>query len=408
MSGLEQTTRPLLSEIAHLMTLQRQAMFWALAAVALIAFIFIFSSILLPFVAGMAIAYLLDPAADWFERRGFSRLMATLTIAILALLVIVLGLVLIVPLLIEQTFGLVEALRPYIPETLRTLLGLAEDDYQAIAALLTPSSEADIAARSALLPTEMSFDAIIAWLGTINIDAVRSFIEANAGTMAALMGRVFDQGAAVFGVISTLVITPIVAMYMLYDWDRLVARGDALLPRDHADTIRDLFQQINKVLSGFIRGQFVLALILGAFYAIALTAVGLNFGLLIGLGAGLLSFIPYIGSVTGFVVSVGVALVQFWSEPWWIVVVAGIFAFGQFVEGNFLQPKIVGDATGLHPLALFFALLAFGSLFGFVGLLIAVPLAASLGVLVRFGTDRYRQSVYFKGDNRQAAETTKE
>lgn len=385
------------------MTLQRQAMFWALATVALIAFIFLFRSILLPFVAGMAIAYLLDPVADWFEGRGFSRLMATLTIAVLALLVIALGLVLIVPLLIEQLFGLIEALRPYIPETLRTLFGLAEEDYQAISALLTPSSEADLATRSALLPAEMSFDAIIAWLGTINVDAVRAFIEANAGTMAALLGRVFDQGAAVFGVISTLVITPIVALYMLYDWDRLVARGDELLPRDHADTIRDLLTKINKVLSGFIRGQFVLALILGAFYAIALTAVGLNFGLLIGLGAGLLSFIPYIGSVTGFVVSAGVALVQFWSEPWWIVAVAGIFAFGQFVEGNFLQPKIVGDATGLHPIALFFALLAFGSLFGFVGLLIAVPLAASIGVLVRFGADRYRQSVYFNGNGKPAA-----
>lgn len=379
------------------MTVQRQAMFWALAAIALIAFIFIFRSILLPFVAGMAIAYLLDPVADWFERRGFSRLMATLSIAILAVLVIVLGLLLIVPLLIEQLFGLVEALRPYIPETLRTLFGLAEDDFQAISALLTPSSEADIVTRSALLPTEWSFDAIIAWLGTINIDAVRAFVEANAGTMATLLGRVFDQGAAVFGVLSTLVITPIVAMYMLYDWDRLVARGDALLPREHADTIRDLLKRIDEVLSGFIRGQFVLAMILGAFYAIALTAVGLNFGLLIGLGAGLLSFIPYIGSVTGFGVSVGVALVQFWSTPWWIVVVAGIFVFGQFAEGNFLQPKIVGDATGLHPVALFFALLAFGSLFGFVGLLIAVPLAASIGVLMRFGIERYRQSGVFSG-----------
>lgn len=379
------------------MTVQRQAMFWALAAIALIAFIFIFRSILLPFVAGMAIAYLLDPVADWFERRGFSRLMATLSIAILAVLVIVLGLLLIVPLLIEQLFGLVEALRPYIPETLRTLFGLAEDDFQAISALLSPSSEADIVTRSALLPTEWSFDAIIAWLGTINIDAVRAFVEANAGTMATLLGRVFDQGAAVFGVLSTLVITPIVAMYMLYDWDRLVARGDALLPREHADTIRDLLKRIDEVLSGFIRGQFVLAMILGAFYAIALTAVGLNFGLLIGLGAGLLSFIPYIGSVTGFGVSVGVALVQFWSTPWWIVVVAGIFVFGQFAEGNFLQPKIVGDATGLHPVALFFALLAFGSLFGFVGLLIAVPLAASIGVLMRFGIERYRQSGVFSG-----------
>ena len=151
--------------------------------------------------------------------------------------------------------------------------------------------------------------------------------------------------------------------------------------------------------SGFVRGQFVLAVILGVFYATALTLVGLNFGLLIGLGAGLLSFIPYIGSIVGFGTSVGVALVQFWSEPLWIVVVAGIFLFGQFIEGNFLQPKIVGDAVGLHPVVLFFAMLAFGSLYGFLGLLIAVPVTASLGVLTRFGVEHYQQSLFYKGVN---------
>jgi predicted PurR-regulated permease PerM len=238
----------------------------------------------------------------------------------------------------------------------------------------------------------MTFDAILTWLGTLNLDLIRDFIEANAGTMAALASRVLDQGAAVIGVLSTLVITPIVAVYMLYDWDNLVARTDALLPRDHADTIRDLAKKIDHVMAGFIRGQFILALILGTFYATALTLVGLNFGLLIGLGAGLLSFIPYIGSLVGFGTSVGVALVQFWSEPWWIVAVAGIFVFGQFVEGNFLQPKIVGDAVGLHPVVLFFAMLAFGSLYGFLGLLIAVPVAASIGVLTRFGVSRYKKA----------------
>ncbi|MEM6382382.1 MAG: AI-2E family transporter [Pseudomonadota bacterium] len=379
------------------MTLQRQALFWALAALILIVFIYVFRGVLLPFIAGMAIAYLLDPAADWFERRGFSRLMATLTITAIAIFIVALALVLIVPLLVEQLIGLLQALRPYIPETLRTVFGLADEDYQAINAILTPSSEADLAARSALLPAEWSFDGIVTWLGTINFDLVRSFFEANAGTMAALAGRILDQGAAVVGLMSTLVITPIVAIYMLYDWDNLVARVDALLPRDHADTIRDLMTKIDGVMSGFIRGQFILALILGTFYAIALSAVGLNFGLLIGIASGVLSFIPYIGSVTGFVSAVGVALVQFWTEPLWIVAVAGIFVFGQFVEGNFLQPKIVGDAVGLHPVVLFFAMLAFGSLYGFVGLLIAVPAAASIGVLTRFAVARYKKSVYFSG-----------
>ena len=379
------------------MTLQRQALFWALAALVLIAFVYVFRGILLPFVAGMALAYLLDPAADWFERRGFSRLWATLTITALALLIVGIGIVLIVPLLVEQLIGLLQALRPYIPETLRTIFGLADEDYRALNAILAPGTEADLATRSALLPTEFSFDAIMAWLGTVNFDGVRAFIEANAGTMAALAGRVLDQGAAVVGVLSTLVITPIVAIYMLYDWDNLVARIDALLPREHADTIRDLMRKIDGVMSGFIRGQFILALILGTFYALALTVVGLNFGLLIGLASGILSFIPYIGSVSGFVAAVGVALVQFWAEPWWIAAVAGIFLFGQFVEGNFLQPKIVGDAVGLHPVILFFAMLAFGSLYGFVGLLIAVPVTAALGVLSRFGVSRYKQSAYYRG-----------
>lgn len=385
------------------MTLQRQALFWVLAALVLVVFVYVFRGILLPFVAGMALAYLLDPAADWFQRRGFSRLWATLTITALAVLIVAIGLILVVPLLVEQLVGLLQALRPYIPETLRTVFGLADDDYQALAAILAPGGAQAVSVRGTLLPTEFSFEAVMAWLDTVNFDGVRAFLEANAGTMAALMGRVLDQGAAVIGVISTLVITPIVAIYMLYDWDHLVARIDSLLPRDHADTIRGLMRKIDGVMAGFIRGQFILAVILGTFYALALTLMGLNFGLLIGLASGVLSFIPYIGSVTGFVAAVGVAIVQFWSEPWWIAAVAGVFLFGQFVEGNFLQPKIVGDAVGLHPVILFFAMLAFGSLYGFLGLLIAVPVTAALGVLSRFGVARYKDSYYYRGTTAPAA-----
>jgi predicted PurR-regulated permease PerM len=379
------------------MTIQRQLIFWLFASLLFIAFVYVFRGVLLPFVAGMAIAYLLDPAADWFERHGFSRLWATLSITALALLILVFALLLVVPLLVGQAVGLIEALRPYIPETLRTIFGLSNADLSALNAILAPGSDADIATRAALLPADFSVESILAWLGTINLDAVRAFIEQNAGTMAALLGRVMDQGAAIIGVLSTLIITPIVAIYMLYDWDNLVARIDGLLPRDHADTIRALMGKINLVLAGFIRGQFILALILGSFYAVALSLVGLNFGLLIGLAAGLLSFIPYVGSVTGFAAAVGVALVQFWAAPLWIALVAGIFLFGQFVEGNFLQPKIVGDAVGLHPVVLFFAMLAFGSLYGFLGLLIAVPVAASLGVLTRYGVERYQHSMLYRG-----------
>ena len=140
-----------------------------------------------------------------------------------------------------------------------------------------------------------------------------------------------------------------------------------------------------------------LCLLLGLYYAFALSLVGLNFGLLIGSVAGLISFIPYVGSIVGFVLAVGVALVQFWPSWIWVVVVAGIFAVGQFLEGNILQPRLVGHSVGVHPVWLMFALFAFGALFGFVGLLLAVPATAAIGVLVRFAIERYRRSPIYWG-----------
>jgi predicted PurR-regulated permease PerM len=177
----------------------------------------------------------------------------------------------------------------------------------------------------------------------------------------------------------------------------MITRIDVLLPRQHADTIRRLSHEVNDALAGFIRGQGTVCLVLGLFYAISLSIVGLNFGLLIGLTAGLISFIPFVGSIVGFVLSVGVAIVQFWPEWIWIVAVAGIFAAGQFLEGNILQPRLVGSSIGVHPVWLMFALFAFGSLFGFVGVLLAVPVTAAIGVLVRFAVERYRNSGLYHG-----------
>jgi len=177
----------------------------------------------------------------------------------------------------------------------------------------------------------------------------------------------------------------------------MINKVDSWLPKDHRETIRSIFRDIDIAVAGFVRGQGTLCLILGLFYGISLTIVGLNFGLLIGFFAGLISFIPFVGSIVGLVLSVGVALVQFWPDYIMVVVVAGIFGVGQFVEGNILQPKLVGESVGLHPVWLMFALFAFGSLFGFTGMLIAVPAAAAVGVIIRFGLGRYLQSELHKG-----------
>jgi predicted PurR-regulated permease PerM len=181
------------------------------------------------------------------------------------------------------------------------------------------------------------------------------------------------------------------------DWDRMVAQVDSWLPRDHADTIRQLATDIDKVLAGFVRGQVSVCLILGTFYSVALMAAGLQFGLAVGAIAGAITFIPYVGSLVGGALAIGLALFQFWGDWWSIGLIAAIFAIGQFIEGNILTPKLVGGSVGLHPVWLLFALSAFGSVFGFVGMLVAVPVAASIGVLARFGVEQYRESLLYRG-----------
>jgi predicted PurR-regulated permease PerM len=194
-----------------------------------------------------------------------------------------------------------------------------------------------------------------------------------------------------------LFVTPVVAFYLLLDWDRIIGKVNAALPREHAVTIRGLAREIDEVLAGFVRGQLSVCLILGAFYAVALMAIGLQFGFLVGLVAGLVSFIPYVGSAVGLLLSVGIAIFQFWDAKVWIVVAAGIFLFGQFVEGNILAPNLIGKSVGLHPVWLIFALAVFGTLFGFAGLIVAVPVAAALGVIGRFLVEQYLASPLYTG-----------
>jgi predicted PurR-regulated permease PerM len=348
-------------------SLGRQAAFWIGALLALMLFLWMFSGILLPFIMGMALAYLLDPIADRLERVGLSRFWATIAIVLASVLALVIFALVVIPLLVSQLTGFLDRLPSYV----QRVQALGDWFFQT---------------------------KIGQYFGTQEINAnVNQMVAQGASWIAALLASLWAGGQALINVISLLVVTPVVAFYLLYDWDRMLARLDNLVPRDHTDTVHRLAREVDAALAGFIRGQGALCLLLGLYYAFALSLVGLNFGFLIGSVAGLISFIPYVGSIVGFVLAVGVALVQFWPSWLWVIVVAGIFAVGQFLEGNILQPRLVGHSVGVHPVWLMFALFAFGALFGFVGLLLAVPATAAIGVLVRFAIERYRKSPIYWG-----------
>lgn len=352
------------------MTVQRQIGFWAIALIVTALLLFVLRDILLPFVAGFAVAYLLDPMADRLERLGIGRLAATLIILILFILVFLVALVLILPFLAHQLGAFMDRLPSYVARL------------QELAARQGGPLVERLGGSEALAEIQNSIGNLVgqgaAWLG-------------------AFVGRLWAGGQAILSVFALLVVTPVVAFYLLVDWDRMVATVDSWLPLSQRDTIRLIARDIDAAIAGFIRGQAMVCLILGAFYAVGLSLIGLNFGVLIGLTAGMLSFIPYVGSITGLILSVGVAIVQFWPDWTWIAVTLGVFAFGQFVEGNILSPKLVGASVGLHPVWLMFALLAFSSLFGFVGLLLAVPLAAAVGVIARYALARYMDSPLYRG-----------
>ncbi|MDG3444011.1 AI-2E family transporter [Nitrospirillum amazonense] len=346
----------------------RQIRFWLIGLVVGVALIWLLRGMLLPFVAGMAIAYLLDPVADRLEGFGLPRLAATCVVLLAFVVVVVLCVLLLVPLIQQQVTQLIESL-PAIITWAR------DETMQRIRSLM------------AALPPD-------------DIERLRSAASEYVGTLvgwgADFIKNLFTGGAALFGLVSLLFITPVVAFYLLRDWDRMVATLDGWLPREHAEVVREQLRAVDRTLAGFVRGQATVCLALGAFYALAMTAVGLNFGLVIGLIAGILSFIPYVGTVVGFGASVGVALFQF-HDLWREGLVVALYILGHLLEGYVLTPKLVGDKVGLHPVWVMFALLAGGSLFGFTGVLLAVPVAAVIGVLVRFGLRQYLASSYYTG-----------
>jgi predicted PurR-regulated permease PerM len=347
---------------------KRHLVFWILTLVAFVVLPWLRSEILLPFVAGLALAYLQVPLVDRMEKHGMNRTVATLLIVCVVVLVFIALAVVLVPIMAEQGAammatipGFVERLQAFLanpgPEWVRHLL-----------------NEGDAS------------------------KTMSEFVTQGATYLDTVMRSLWSGGKALLSFISVLVIMPVVTFYLILDWHEMVATLDNWVPLPQRETVHALVRDIDAAISGFLRGQAGVCLIVGAYYAAALTLLGLNFGLLIGISAGILTFMPYVGSMTGLLIATSVAVGQFWPHWTSIALVVVVFLFGQFVEGNILAPKLVGDKVGLHPVWLIFAMFAFGYLLGFVGLLIAVPLAAAIAVLFRFGLHRYMASPVYQGD----------
>ncbi|MEM9318737.1 MAG: AI-2E family transporter [Pseudomonadota bacterium] len=344
---------------------RQQLIYWGIAAAVFLLILWQLGDVVLPFIVGGALAYFLDPVADRLERLGLSRLWATIIICLIAILTLVVALVVVIPLLVSQTVELVRQ-APTIFDSVQTWLN--ERFPEAIGEGSSPLTD--------------------------SVASIGQTIQARGDELLSLA---LNSAQGVVNVLVFVIVVPVVFFYMLKDWDRMVAAIDRLLPRDHAPVIRDLARQIDETLASFVRGQGTVCLILGIFYAVALMLMGLNFGVLVGFVAGLLTFIPYLGALIGGALAVGLALFQFWGDWLWILAFYAVFQVGQFVEGNILTPNLVGQSIGLHPVWLIFALSAFGAVFGLVGFLVAVPVAAMIGVLIRYAIARYREGLLYRG-----------
>jgi predicted PurR-regulated permease PerM len=351
------------------MSLRNQVLIWLGSFVVLIVILWIFRGILLPFVVGAVLAYLLNPLVNQLQRLHFSRGWATATVLFAVITIIVSLFYMLVPLVVQQVGGLIQRLPGYAA------------DLQALLRRWAPE--------------------INQWLGPERAAQVEATVADMMGRLVGLAGvvtgEVLASGMTVISAISFIVFTPVVTFYLLLDWEAMVNGLKGLLPREHKEEITVVLEDIDSAIGGAIRGQGGVVLILAVFYATSLSLVGLNFGLAIGLIAGLFSFVPFVGFAVGIVLSVGIAIVQFWPEWWHVALVAAIYLIGQFIEGNILYPKLVGSTININPVWMMFALLALGAIFGFVGLLLAVPMAAIGSVLVRYGVRKYKESTLYRG-----------
>jgi predicted PurR-regulated permease PerM len=362
------------------MPLRQESIFWLGAAAAVALFLYLFHGVLLPFVAGLILGYLLDPLANRMERAGLNRLGAALLILAVFSVVFALVLIVAVPILVHQLAAFIEAL-PGLVTKLQTLI--------------TAESAALSEKFGGNLAEKLGFDAS---LSPADLQKSVGDIARQGGQWAlGFLKSLWTGGQALVNLLALLVVTPVVFFYILLDWDRMIVTIDSWVPEQSRATVRQLARDMDRAIAGFLRGQSLVCLFLGLWYGIGLSLIGLNYGFLIGISAGVLSFIPYVGSLSALVLSAIVAIVQGWPSWSLFFMAMAVVGAGQFLEGNILTPKLVGGSVGLHPVWLMFALFAFGSLFGFTGLVLAVPVAAAIGVLCRHGLRRYLESPYYKG-----------
>ena len=340
-------------------------LFWLLVAIIMALSFYFLRTILLPFVIGIAVAYFLDPVVDKLEERKWNRSLATLFTLFVFLALVIFLVFLLVPVLTNQLKNFAQFL-PIVKDKLQLII-------DAVAGILNNKVDAKV--------LDVPASGLVKW-------------------STKMLGGVIDGGAAIADLLSLFLITPLVAFYLLRDWDLIVEKVYDWFPIRHKDTLQEQLNEIDKKLAAFVRGQGTVCLILASYYAITLTMTGLEFGVVIGVFAGLISFVPFVGAIFGGLLSIGLAYLQF--EAWTnIVIIAGIFILGQILEGYILTPKFIGEAVGLHPVWVIFSLLAGGALFGFLGVLLALPMAAIVGVLFRFCIDHYKNSSYYNGSSEE-------
>lgn len=349
---------------------------WAALALGALWLLWLLAPVLTPFVIAAMLGWLGDPLVDSLERRGRSRNAAVALVFTAMSLVLILVLVILVPLIERQIATLITSLPHYRDWLLQTAIPWLE-------------------ARTRI--------EISSWLDFNHlVELVRTNWERAGGIATTLLGYLSRSGFAILALVANVVLLPVLTFFFLRDWDMLVARVASLIPRDHLDTALRLARESSDVLGAFLRGQFLVMIILGVMYGVGLWGVGLDLGILIGLIAGLLTFVPYLGPASGIILGCIAALVQFgdWEHVAGVLMVFGI---GQVIESYWLTPKLVGDRIGLHPAAVIFAVLAGGHLFGFLGMLLALPVAAVANVLLRYAEQRYTHSRLYAGGQVAAA-----
>jgi predicted PurR-regulated permease PerM len=345
----------------------RPILFWVATFAAVVAAVVLLRDVLLPFVAGMVLAYLLDPLADRIERFGMNRLLATLAIIVFVVTAFAILIFLTVPVIIRELSRFIEDLPVYVGRvhTLAT-----DPNHPWLSKII----------GEGLGETEHSIGELTTFAST---------------WFDAILRSAWSGGRALISILSLGIVTPIVACYLVYDWHKMIATIDNWIPPARRETVRALAREIDKTINGYVRGQSILCLVLAVYYASALRVIGLDHGILLGIAVGLISFIPYLGSLSGLVISTCIAIAQFWPDWALIWLVPAVFVVGQSLSDYVLAPYLVGRRVHLSPVWVMFALFAFGYLFGFIGLLIAVPLASAIGVLMRFALRTYYASSFY-------------